>query len=148
MEIKEYTVILDTGLKQKIVELQKTIPSAVASNQGGWQGVINHQEIPWVESLRCTIEQLTNKKTQRFWFNINGYGNYNNWHRHFSNCYAAVLYINVPLNSGVIEFRQDEITKRITPKEGTLLVFPGTLEHRVLSNLSQEYRISLATNLI
>jgi hypothetical protein len=148
MEIKEYTVTLDSGLKQKILELQKTIPSAVASNQGGWQGVIDHREMSWVESLRYSIEQLTNKKTQRFWFNINGYGNYNNWHSHFSNCSAAVLYIDVPLNSGVIEFRQLEVLKTITPKQGTLLVFPGTLEHRVLPNLSQEYRISLATNLV
>jgi phosphatidylserine decarboxylase len=148
MEIKEYTVILHSDLKQKILELQKTIPSAVSSNQGGWQGVIDHKEISWVESLRYTIEQLTNKKTQRFWFNINGYGNYNNWHRHFSNCSAAVLYIDVPLNSGNIEFRHNDILKEITPKPGTLLVFPGTLEHRVLPNLSQEYRISLATNLV
>jgi hypothetical protein len=148
MEIKEYTVILDNGLKQKILELQKTIPSVLASNQGGWQGVVDYREIPWVESLRYTIEQLTNRKTQRFWFNINGYGNYNNWHKHFSNCNAAVLYINVPLNSGAIEFRQGDASKTITPKSGTLLVFPGTLEHRVLPNLSQEYRISLATNLV
>jgi hypothetical protein len=148
MEIKEYAVILDSDLKQKILELQKTTPSAVASNQGGWQGVVDHKEIPWVESLRYTIEQLTNKKTQRFWFNVNGPGHFNDWHRHFSNCSAAVLYIKVPVNSGNIEFRHNDILKEITPKPGMLLVFPGSLEHRVLPNLSQENRISLATNLV
>jgi hypothetical protein len=148
MEIKEYNVILETSLKQKVLELQKTIPSAVASNQGGWQGVITNQQIGWVEYIRHTIEQLTKKNTERFWFNVNGPGHFNDWHRHFSKCDAAVLYVAVPLNSGDIEFRQGEVSKTITPKQGMLLVFPGTLEHRVLPNLSQEYRISLATNLV
>lgn len=149
MDIQTYQIPLANDLVDKVLGLTDIIPSSIGlSNKGGWQGVITNQQIDWVESIRHTIEKLTNKKTERFWFNVNGPGHFNDWHKHFSNCYAAVLYIAVPINSGDIEFRQGEISKTITPKQGTLLMFPGTLEHRVFPNLSQEYRISLATNLV
>jgi hypothetical protein len=148
MDIQEYKISIDNSLIQNVIDLQNTINSVNASNCGGWQGVIDNKNIPWVEDLRNCIENTSRKKTQRFWFNINGYGHFNNWHRHFSNCYAAVLYIKVPENSGNIEFRQNTILKEIIPKPGMLLIFPGTLEHRVLPNLSKEVRISLATNLV
>jgi hypothetical protein len=149
MHIQTYQMALADDLVDKVLELVNIIPSAVGlSNKGGWQGVITDQQINWVESVRRDIEQLTKKKTERFWFNVNGPGHFNDWHRHFFNCYAAVLYIDVPLNSGDIEFRQGNISKTITPEHGTLLVFPGTLDHRVLPNLSQGNRISLSTNLV
>ena len=148
MNIRQYTINLDDDLTTKVINLQKIIPSSIASNNGGWQGVINDRSINWVENLRVIIEHVTDKMTQRFWFNINGPGHSNNWHSHFTNCSAAVLYINVPVNSGDIEFKNEAESFILTPSNGLLLVFPGTLEHRVLPNLSQEYRISLATNLV
>jgi hypothetical protein len=148
MYIQTYQLPLANDLVDKVLELTTTIPSSTGlSNKGGWQGVITNQRIAWVESIRHTIEQVTDKKTERFWFNVNGPGHFNDWHRHFSNCYAAVLYIDVPLNSGDIEFRQGVVSKTITPNQGMLLVFPGTLDHRVTINSSQYNRISLATNL-
>ena len=53
----------------------------------------------------------------------------------------------VSLNSGDIEFRKDDDIHRITPQEGQFLMFPGSLEHRVLENQSSENRISIAINL-
>jgi hypothetical protein len=148
MDIKEYFLDLDSNLESNVLTLKEKLKSVNASNQGGWQGVIDTRNISWVEELRILIETITKKTTRRFWFNVNGSGHYNKWHRHFNDCYVAVLYIKVPENSGNIEFRQDELLKQITPKPGLLLVFPGTLEHRVLPNLSNEFRISLATNII
>jgi hypothetical protein len=148
MDIQTYQLKLSDILSTNVLELSKIIPSAIASNNGGWQGVITDQKIDWVEDLRKLIEHTTNKTTQRFWFNINGPGHSNNWHQHFSNSYAAVLYIDVPPNSGDIEFRENDNLTKISPKSGMLLVFPGILEHRVLTNLSNKLRISLATNLV
>ena len=148
MDIQTYQLTVTETLVENIINLSTVLPSTTGlSNRGGWQGVITNQQIDWVESIRHTIEQLTKKKTERFWFNINGPGHFNDWHRHFSNSYAAVLYIDVPLNSGDIEFRQGEASETITPNQGMLLVFPGTLDHRVTINSSQYNRISLATNL-
>lgn len=148
MDIKEYVINLDPNLENLVLELKKTLKSARASNQGGWQGVIEHRNFSWVEELRNTIEFITGKTTRRFWFNVNGPGNYNKWHRHFNDCYAAVLYIKVPENSGNIEFRENDVYYQVTPQTGKLIVFPGTLEHQVLPNLSNDNRISLATNII
>jgi hypothetical protein len=149
MNIQEYFVNLDENVENNVLNLQKTLKHSNGySNRGGWQGVIENKNITWVEDLRSTIESITGKSTTRFWFNFNNHGDYNEWHKHFNNSYAAVLYIKVPVNSGNIEFRHNDILKEITPKPGMLLVFPGSLEHRVLPNLSQENRISLATNLV
>ena len=149
MDIKEYFVELDTDIENNVLELKETLKhSDGLSNRGGWQGVIKDKNTPWIEDLRNIIESITGKSTTRFWFNFNNHGDYNEWHKHFNNSYAAVLYIKVPVNSGNIEFRHNDILKEIIPKPGMLLVFPGSLEHRVLPNLSQEYRISLATNLV
>jgi hypothetical protein len=148
MDIKEYTFKLDPNIEHYVLELRKTLKSVKASNRGGWQGVIEHRNLPWAEDLRSYIENITEKSTRRFWFNVNEPGNYNDWHRHFNDCYAAVIYIKVPENSGNIEFRENDVYRQITPQEGKLIVFPGTLEHRVLPNLSNDIRISLATNIV
>ena len=147
MDIQSYQLTVNEDLVENVINLSKIIPSSSASNNGGWQGVITDRQIGWVEELRTLIENTTNKKTERFWFNINGSGHSNTWHKHFLNCHAAVLYIKVPANSGDIEFREDDNVIAVTPTPGKLLVFPGTLEHRVTVNNSQDNRISLATNL-
>jgi hypothetical protein len=147
MDIQTYQLTVDETLVENIVNLSKIITSTSASNNGGWQGVITTRQIEWVEELRTLIEATTNKKTERFWFNVNGPGHSNTWHKHFLNCHAAVFYIKVPTNSGNIEFREQEEILSITPSVGTLFVFPGMLEHRVTVNESQDIRISLATNL-
>ena len=148
MDIQTYQLTVDETLVENVIDLSKVIPSSTGlSNKGGWQGVITNQQIDWVESVRRNIEQITKKKTERFWFNVNGPGHFNDWHRHFSNCDAAVLYIKIPPQSGNIEFREQEEILSITPTVGTLFVFPGMLAHRVTVNNSQDFRISLATNL-
>jgi hypothetical protein len=57
---------------------------------------------------------------------------------------VGVLYVQVP--GGDIEFRRGGAYWCETPKQGDLLMFPGKLDHRVLPNLSTDYRISIAFN--
>jgi hypothetical protein len=47
---------------------------------------------------------------------------------------------------GDIEFKKGEAYWTESPKAGDLLVFPGSLEHRVLPNSSTDTRISIAFN--
>jgi uncharacterized protein (TIGR02466 family) len=79
-------------------------------------------------------------------------------HNHPVSALTAVYYVTVPKNSGDIllhdprggidyswwnynDRRRPFI--RITPKEGTMLIFPGYLVHSVEANLSRAPRISI-----
>jgi len=148
--IKEHFLPISDALKENVLELEHQIDTAHGSNAGGWQGVIRDifNDLSWIKDLRQSIEALSNKKTERFWFNINRPGEYNKWHQHFPDGESCVLYIKVPKNSGDIVFRKDTEHLTITPKEGMIIIFPGWLEHQVLENKSSDTRISLATNFI
>ena len=149
LKIQKFEINFDEKLSNNILELKKTLKSAQASNKGGWQGVVEHNtDIDWVKQVRTQIENATNHKTARFWFNINGPKHYNDWHIHDQNRLVCVAYVKVPENSGDIEFRTKFNNLTITPYNGLVLIFPGTLDHRVLSNESIEYRISISANLI
>ena len=91
-------------------------------------------------------------------------GNNNSPHHHPECLFAVVYYVTVPNNSGDILLHdprgsvlwrdpqaRTDITwdsyrpyHKITPKPGTLLIFPGYVVHSVESNLSKEMRLSIA----
>lgn len=148
-KIQKFEINFNQDLSNNILELKKTLSSTNSSNKGGWQGVIeNDTDISWVTQTRTQIENSTNLKTARFWFNINGPKHYNDWHMHHRNRLVCVAYVKVPEFSGDIEFRANANNFSITPYTGLVLIFPGTLYHRVLPNESMEYRISISANLI
>lgn len=144
-DIKIKELNLDSKIASHILELSKTLVSNSHTNVGGWQHDFisnGNKEPDWLKPI---IDQI-DSKVMRLWINVNGPGHYNKWHTHgLSN--VAVLYVSVPENSGDIEFRRGDETYKITPKVGQLIMFPGTLEHRVLENKSSEKRISIAINL-
>jgi hypothetical protein len=57
-----------------------------------------------------------------------------------------VLYVQTPENSGGIEFRRQEEYQVFYPAAEDFIQFAGSLAHRVLPNLSSNYRISVAFN--
>lgn len=110
----------------------------------GWQSVpYTSQPFPWFESIYSAVE-AEHGPIDSWWMNVNTQGEYTGWHAHDRWPKVAVLYIEVP--GGDIEFRQGGAYWRETPKQGDLLVFPGSLEHRVLPNTSTDTRISIAFN--
>ena len=149
-KIQKFEMNLNQDLADNILELKKTLKGVTLSNKGGWQGVIDdNTNISWVTQTITQIEKSTNLKTSRFWFNVNGPKHYNDWHIHHRNRLVCVAYVKVPENSGDIEFKSNNNTSfSITPYNGLVLIFPGTLNHRVLPNESMDYRISLSTNLM
>jgi hypothetical protein len=110
----------------------------------GWQSrPYTDQPFSWFESVYRAVEAQEGA-IDSWWFNVNTQGERTGWHSHSRWARVGVLYVQVP--GGDIEFRQGGAYWRETPKAGDLLVFPGSLEHRVLPNTSEQVRISIAFN--
>jgi hypothetical protein len=127
------------------------------SNYGGWHSrsfvytkQYNRRDYSWIIPTMQIIEKEVNESLSHYisrsWFNINSTGNSNNWHHHGLHPIVGVFYIQVPENSGNIEFQKNEENFSYFPINGDFLLFPGNLNHRVLENKSTEDRISLAIN--
>tara|TARA_R110001592_G_scaffold61640_2_gene187976 strand:+ start:5976 stop:6563 length:588 start_codon:yes stop_codon:yes gene_type:complete len=105
-------------------------------------------------------------KPSRGWLNVNRKGAYNLVHSHCQHDFVGVYYIKVPEgNTGNLVVinpdRQNEFTSyenleynkynqgrfSIKPKENLLLIFPGGLDHYVLENKTNDYRISMSFNM-
>lgn len=144
-DIKSKEIVFNKAIIGHILNLSQKLPSNQHTNIGGWQYdfIVNGRPGPdWLNPIVSQID----RKIQRLWININGPGHYNEWHTHY-HAKVGVIYLKVPLDSGDIEFRSYDEIYRITPQAGQFLIFPGSLEHRVLENKSNEFRISLAINL-
>jgi len=110
----------------------------------GWQSIgYTGQPFPWFESTYRAVEAEAGS-IDTWWFNANLQGEGTGWHSHSQWARVGVLYVQVP--AGVIEFKQGEAYWTESPRAGDLLVFPGSLEHRVRPNTSQAVRISIAFN--
>ena len=108
-------------------------------------------------------------KVDGLWININRRGDSNLPHDHPLSNIAGVFWINSPIGCGVLEFQSphhftggaemelytDEFREKtnsyptywITPKEGTISLFPSSLVHRVRENETDVDRISASFNL-
>lgn len=108
-------------------------------------------------------------KINNMWININKKGNYNDMHNHPLCNLSGVFWVKTPENCGTLFFQSPntfaqclllkhvnpEVAEtqnyynifKITPKEGTMILFPPDLYHGVDQNESDEDRISIAFNL-
>ena len=142
------------------------------SNAGGWQSKpqdISKTNIQFLIDLDksvkniCTQAGLPALRLYNLWFNVNPPFSYNTIHNHHGAVLSGAYYIQVPEDSGNIEFYRDDQSeyyipqlesynsftsqkKVLTPVEQQLLVFPGWLRHSVSQNKSSKERISLSFN--
>ena len=132
------------NLKNFINEISKNI--GVAVNDMGWD-------------LEAQIVKITN-----MWAIINKNKAFNERHHHGNSSLSAAYYVKAENNAGNIVFfdpRQANVfhhpsakkandlngqIKSVTPKAGTLVLFPSYLEHKVEENLSNEERIVVSFN--
>lgn len=102
------------------------------------------------------------------WVNVNGKHAFNAVHSHGSYHLSGVYYVKVPRPtkplSGSLQFINPQSSSvglngdlwtrmfpgkhTITPQEGRLVIFPGTLKHWVYPNAEDEERISVAFNVL
>lgn len=149
MDLTEYFMEIPTGIADNIVALSNQEQGLIRSNVGGWQYAFHNNPPEWFKPLYNQIlARFRDYTLTSGWFNINGPEHWVRWHRHPSNEYVAILYVQAPENSGNLEIRVDRTSYTIQPKIGKLIVFPGNYLHQVCKNKSQENRISLAFNLI
>ncbi len=135
-------IALPRDLAENIQRLRELDPRDRGTR--GWQSVTyTDQPFSWFESVYRAVEAQEGA-IDSWWFNVNVPGEYTGWHSHSRWVRVGVLYVQVP--GGDIEFRQGGAYWRETTKAGDLLVFPGSLEHRVLPNTSEQVRISVAFN--
>ena len=150
MDLQEFKFNIPDIVDLILAERDKE-SSVNRSNVGGFQGFF-YNDIPnWIQPIIHQINKLLPEyKIEDAWFNVTGPGAFNRWHRHrrLDNAKVLVVYVQVPDNSGMIEFQQGRKFVKIMPKSGTGIVFAGDLLHQVLTNKSSDYRISIAFNLI
>ena len=140
--ISQLKIDIPLGLAELIQHERELNPRDRAGR--GWQSrAYTDQPFAWFTSIYQQVE-AEQGAIDSWWFNVNTPGEYTGWHAHHRWPRVAVLYVSVP--AGDIEFRQGGAYWTETPQQGDLLVFPGDLEHRVLSNTSQDIRISVAFN--
>ena len=128
----------------------------------------------FVEALDSPVRMLSNQlrlkqgiKLVNIWFNINKPGDSNMMHTHPQSIISGVYYVQVPRKSGNIIFhspaaelissylprgyvnsydRYNSCSWSVTPKEGTVVLFPSWLRHHVEINESKKDRITLSFN--
>jgi len=85
----------------------------------------------------------------RWWINVCAPREETFEHYHGDNMISIVYYVQVPPESGRIEF-QNELKEWIgyQPKPGDIVAFDGMILHRVQPNRSTDMRISVGINLV
>lgn len=129
-----------------------------------WEELAKFQQ--W---LGATFESI--KDTYRFverqsqvtqsWVNRHGFGGITEEHNHNFSTFVVSCYLNCPVNSGNIEFKdpleyhfaswpiepEEILYKEIPVTTNDVIIFPGWLRHRVQPNRSQENRYVMTFNI-
>lgn len=140
---------VDAGVAEEVVKLYKSLDRGRGGPYGTWHGArLHNNPYPWFQETYDRVASSIGDLTiDQWWFNCGQSGDEYRWHEHVPYKYAAVLYVQVPENSGGIEFRKHEEYQIFQPSMGDFILFPGNLAHRVQQNNSSDYRISAAFNL-
>lgn len=142
-------ISVDSGVAEQVIKLFKELDHGRGGALGTWHGVrMRHNPYSWFDSTFARVQAAVgNQRIEQWWFNCGEPGDEYRWHAHNPYPCAAVLYVQVPENSGGIEFRRYEEYQVFQPQAGDFIQFAGNLAHRVLPNRSTDYRISVAFNL-
>lgn len=164
-------------IKKYCLELHEQDKGRIRSNVGGWQSenlekdsrldellseILFHSDY-FLRELTLDFETgITN-----LWININKYRDYTKEHLHPNSKLSGVYYVDVPEKSGDIIFLHpsydllgydwnckstigsDYVSsgKKLSPKNGTLVLFPSWLRHLVEPNMNlTDDRISISFN--
>ena len=141
-------ISVDSGVAEQVIKLFKELDHGRGGALGTWHGSrMRDNPYEWFDTTFARVQTAVgNRRIEQWWFNCGEPGDEYRWHAHNPYTHSAVLYVQVPENSGGIEFRRHEEYQVFQPAAGDLIQFAGNLAHRVLPNLSLDYRISVAFN--
>ena len=148
MMFTQSRILVDNDVAPEVVKLYRDLDHARGGAYGTWHSRrIRTNPYPWFEStFNRVAAAVSDLIIDEWWFNCGAPGDEYRWHIHRPYSWAGVLYIQTPENSGGIEFRRQEEYYTHTPQAGEFLLFSGNLAHRVLKNMSTDFRISVAFN--
>lgn len=111
------------------------------------------------------VDKSQSSHITQMWANVNGEGSYNNSHQHNGNFLSGVFYLKTFKGCGNIYFedprnlwcllsvkydKHDMFSRmevECEPKDGSLILFPSYLSHRVGMNHVDDERISISFNI-
>lgn len=141
-------IAIDNDVAEEVVKLYRDLDNARGGRYGTWHSQrIRKNPYSWFDTtfnrVAAAVEDFI---IDEWWFNCGEHGDEYRWHAHVPYPWAAVLYIKTPENCGGIEFRRHGEFSSFMPSAGDFLLFSGNVAHRVLKNMSQDFRISAAFN--
>ena len=141
-------ISVDDNIAEEVVKLYRDPKHARGHRYGTWHSRrIRTNPYPWFSATFNRVAAAVGDLIiDEWWFNCGEPLDEYRWHIHRPNEWAGVLYIQTPENSGGIEFRQQEEYYTHTPQAGEFLLFSGNLAHRILKNMSTDFRISVGFN--
>ena len=140
-------ISVDDNIAEEVVKLYRDPKHARGHRYGTWHSPrIRSNPYLWFEATFNRVAAASNLTIDEWWFNCGAPGDEYRWHTHSPYSWAGVLYIQTPENCGGIEFRQGNERYTHTPQLGEFLLFSGNLAHRILKNMSRDFRISVGFN--
>ena len=149
-------------------EVEKNPQVVKKSNRGGWQSRTDLHKEPALEDLKKQIYNVCKSifppmqgmYFKQMWAGVNKKGNYNVLHQHGQYMLSGGYYLQVPENSGKIQFRDPRpsamanwITTYVlrkgewegyTPKASDLMIWPAFIDHQVEPSQSDQDRIMIS----
>ena len=144
----ESCIDVDPNVASEVIKLFKELDRGRGGKFGTWHGQrMRNNPYPWFQqTFDRVVAAVAPLRIDQWWFNCGQQGDEYRWHDHGPYQHSGVLYVQVPENSGGIEFRKYEEYQIFMPTVGDLIQFPGNLAHRVQQNRSNDYRITVAFN--
>jgi hypothetical protein len=142
-------------IKEKILEFRRLHPKSNISNIKSWHSSYstNHLTESFTDLIdlveeRCNqaivINGVVKLKVIECWAAIYGLGDYAQKHEHHPYAFNAVYYVQTTANSSPLIL---ENGIKLVPKENTLIVIPGYVQHHVPPSTEKQERIIMAFNL-
>ena len=165
------TGVDNQSIKEYAHKLRDKYPGAQISNRGGWQSRADLHKEPALEDLKKQIYNVCKSifpsmqgiYFQQMWAAVNKKGNYNILHQHGQYMLSGGYYLQVPENSGKVNFRDPRpgalsnwIATSVLragewegymPKASDLMIWPAFLDHQVAPSQSDEDRIMISFDL-
>jgi hypothetical protein len=141
-------ISVDDNVADEVVRLYRDPKHARGHRYGTWHSPrIRTNPYPWFSATFNRVATAVGDLViDEWWFNCGAPGDEYRWHGHTPYKWAGVLYIQTPENSGGIEFKNNGNRYTHTPQAGEFLLFSGNLAHRILKNMSTDFRISVGFN--
>jgi hypothetical protein len=142
------SIAVDPSVASEVIKLFKELDHGRGGSMGTWHGHRHRTNpYPWFQATYDrVVAAVAPLRIDQWWFNCGESGDEYRWHDHVPYQHSGVLYVQVPENSGGIEFRKYEEYQTFVPAAGDFIQFAGNLAHRVQPNKSKDYRITVAFN--